>query len=92
MRPAQAIKWYHQPYVCSNPQSFSRQFPWDALGGPEKDQVLCVWWGISSSFSMDSPGQLDVLGHDGDMPGMDGAEVGILKQSHEVCFGSLLEH
>ena len=50
-----------------------------------------MWWGISGSFSTDSPGQLDVLGHDGDMPGMDGAEVGILKQSHEVCFGSLLE-
>ena len=28
---------------------------------------------------MDSPGQLDILGHDGDPPGMDGAEVGILK-------------
>ena len=42
MRPAQAIKRYHQPYIRSNLQSFSRQFPWDALGGPEKDQVLCV--------------------------------------------------
>ena len=91
MRLAQAIKRYHQPYVCSNPQSFSWQFPWDALGGPEKDQVLCVWWDISDLFSTDSPGQLDVLGHDGDTPGMDGAEVGILKQSHEVCFSSLLE-
>ena len=40
---------------------------------------------------MDSPGQLDVLGHDGDTPGMDGTEVGVLKQSHKVCFGSLLE-
>ena len=37
MRPAQAIKQYHQPYICSNPQSFLRQFRWDALGGPEKD-------------------------------------------------------
>ena len=37
MGPAQAIKWYHQPYILSNLQSFSRQFPWDALGGPEKD-------------------------------------------------------
>ena len=43
MRPAQAIKWYHQPCIHLNPQSFSRQFPWDALGGPEKDRVLCVW-------------------------------------------------
>ena len=40
---------------------------------------------------MDSPGQLDVLGHDGDTSCMDGTEVGIFKQSHEVCFGSLLE-
>ena len=92
MRPAQAIKWNHQPYVCSNLQGFSLHFPWDTLGGPEKDQVLCVWWSISGLFSTDSPGQLDVLGHDGDPPGMDGTEVGILKQSHEVCFGSLLEH
>ena len=91
MRLAQAIKWYHQPYVYSNLQSFSWHLPWDALSGPEKDRVLCVRWSISGSFSTDSPGQLDVLGHDGDLPGMDGAEVGILKQSHEVCFGSLLE-
>ena len=91
MRPAQAIKWYHQPYVCSNIQSFSQHFLWDALGGPEKDRVLCVWWSVSGSFSTDSPGQLDVLGHDGDPPGMDGTEVNILKQSHEVRFSSLLE-
>ena len=59
-----------------------------------KRTEFCEWkgGGISGSFSTDSPGQLNVLGHDGDMPGMDGAEVGILKQSHEVCFGSLLEH
>ena len=91
MRPAQAIKLYHQSYVFSNLQSSLWHFSWDALGCPEKDRVLCVWWGISGSFSTDSPGQLDVLGHDGDPPGMDGAEVGILKQSHKVCFGSLLK-
>ena len=51
-----------------------------------------MWWGISGLFSTDSPGQLDVLGHDCDTPGMDGSEVGIFKQSHEVHFGSLLEH
>ena len=47
--------------------------------------------GVSGSFSTDSPGQLDVLGHDGDPSGMDGTEVVILKQSHKVCFGSLLD-
>ena len=51
MRPAQAIKLYHQPYIHSNLQSFSRQFPWDALGGPEKDRVLCVCGEVSQVHS-----------------------------------------
>ena len=32
------------------------------------------------AFSTDSAGQLDVLGHDGDALGVDGAKVGILKR------------
>ena len=41
------------------------------------------------TFSSDPPGQLDVLGHDGDTLGVDGAQVGVLEQTHEVglrCF------
>ena len=42
-------------------------------------------------LSPDPPGQLDVLGHDGDPLGVDGAQVGVLEQPDQVCFGSFLE-
>ena len=41
IRPAQAIKRYHQPYIRSNPQSFLRQSLLDTLGGPERTE-FCV--------------------------------------------------
>ena len=44
-----------------------------------------------SSLSTDSPGQLDVLGHDGDTLGVDGAQVGVLKQTNKVGLAGLLE-
>ena len=43
------------------------------------------------AFPTDSAGQLDVLGHDGDALGVDGAEVGILEESDEVSLRRLLE-
>ena len=33
---------------------------------------------------MDTAGQLDILGHDGDPLGVDGAEVGVLEESDQV--------
>jgi len=44
-----------------------------------------------SPLSTDPPGELDVLGHDGDSLGVDGAKVGVLKETDEVGLGSLLE-
>ena len=43
------------------------------------------------ALSTDAAGELDVLGHDGDTLGMDGAQVGVLKQSDEVSLAGLLE-
>jgi len=43
------------------------------------------------SLSTDPPGQLDVLGHDGDTLGVDGAQVGVLKQPDEVGLTGLLQ-
>lgn len=43
------------------------------------------------SFSTDSPGQLHVLWFDGDTVGMDGTEVGVLKQRHKVRFRRFLK-
>jgi len=46
---------------------------------------------ILGTFTTDAAGQLDVLGHDGDALGVDGAEVGVLEESDEVGLGSLLQ-
>jgi len=44
-----------------------------------------------STLAADPAGQLDVLGHDGDTLGVDGAEVGVLEQADEISLASLLE-
>ena len=47
--------------------------------------------GNLSSLSTDPPGQLDVLGHDGDTLGVDGAQVGVLKETNQVSLRGLLK-
>ena len=40
-------------------------------------------------FSSVSSGQLDIFGHDGDLPGVDGTQIGVFEQAYEVslcCF------
>jgi len=44
-----------------------------------------------STLASDSSGQLDVLGHDGNALGVDGAQVGVLEQANEVGLRSFLE-
>ena len=44
-----------------------------------------------SALATDAAGQLDVLGHDGDALGVDGAQVGVLEQAHQVGLGGLLQ-
>ena len=43
-----------------------------------------------SPLSTDAASQLDVLGHDGDPLGVDGRQVGVLEQAHQVGLGRLL--
>ena len=43
------------------------------------------------SLSADSAGQLDVLGHDGDSLGVDGAQVCVFKQTNKVSLASFLK-
>ena len=47
--------------------------------------------GNLSTLSTDTAGQLDVLGHDGDPLGVDGTQVGVLKQTNKVGLASLLQ-
>ena len=44
-----------------------------------------------STLSADTAGELDVLGHNGDTLGVDGAQVGVFKESYKVGLGSFLE-
>ena len=44
-----------------------------------------------SSLSTDTASQLDVLGHDGDTLGVDGAQVGVFEKSDQVSLACLLE-
>ena len=46
--------------------------------------TLCV-------LSPDLPCQQDVLWHDGNSPGVDGTQVGIIKQPDKVCLRRFLE-
>ena len=61
-----------------------------------------MWWLLKEPFvlrdashlcslSADSAGQLDVLGHDGDSLGVDGAQVGVFEQTNKVSLASLLK-
>ena len=45
----------------------------------------------SCPLASDPPCQLDVLGHDSNPLGMDGAEVGVLKESDQVGLAGLLK-
>ena len=59
---------------------------------PQTKTVL--FFGIDFScvyYTTDHSVQLDVLGHDGDPLGVDGAEVGVLEEPHEVGLTGLLE-
>ena len=43
------------------------------------------------ALATDTTSELDVLGHDGDALGVDGAEVGVLEETDEVGLGRLLQ-
>ena len=76
--------------------AFQRQLLLEHGDGPEKDSNVCVWWWcLLRSLSSDSSGQLNVFGHDGNSPGVDGTQVGVLKQPHKVglcCFFETQDH
>jgi hypothetical protein len=55
--------------------------------------VLGGWqeWSRLGTLSTDTTGQLDVLWHDRDTLGVDGAQVGVLEQTDQVGLASLLQ-
>ena len=63
--------------------------------GLEKDLLGCncpeTRTGCLGTLSADTSCQLDVLWHDGDTLGVDGAQVGVLEQTNQVGLAGLLE-
>ena len=49
------------------------------------------WGNFLSTFTTDTAGKLDVLGHDGDTLGVDGAQVGIFEKTNQVSLSRFLE-
>ena len=47
--------------------------------------------GFLGTLTTDTPGQLDVLGHDGDTLGVDSAQVGVFKKTNQVSLRGFLE-
>ena len=61
-------------------------------GGSEKSRLRKKKRKSSlSPLATDTAGQLDVLGHDGNPLGVDGAQVGVLEESHQVGLAGLLQ-
>ena len=44
----------------------------------------------SGPLATDSPGELDVFGHDCHSFGVNGTQVRVFKQSNQICLGSFL--
>ena len=59
------------------------------LLGVRRAEATSEW--DSRALATNAPGQLDVLGHDGDALGVDGAQVGVLEEADEVRLGRLLQ-
>ena len=56
-----------------------------------KRTEMCFCGGTLRTLSPDSSCQLDVFWHDGNSPGVDGTQVGIIKQPDKVRLCCLLE-
>ena len=56
-----------------------------------KDPFKSCQGGNLRALATDAAGELDVLRHDGDTLGVDGAKVGVFEQADKVCLGCLLE-
>ena len=71
--------------------AFQRLLLLEYGGGPEKDLEVCFCGETLRTLSPDLSCQQDVLWHNGNSPGVDGTQVGIVKQPDKVCLRRFLE-
>jgi len=72
---------------------FSNQKTYKTFRGPEKGlfKVGTVEMIELSTFSTDATSQLNVLRHDGDTLGVNGAQIGVFEQTDQVGLASFLQ-
>jgi len=79
--------------MCHNARCFCKCF--SSLGFPQATLLTCLSASCRQHtlgpLATDAAGELDVLGHDGNTLGVDGAEVGVLEDRGEVGFRGLLQ-
>ena len=80
-------------YIKVNNHSFFKKYvTLGGCGGPERTEcVLGLERNCLSPLATDTAGKLDVLGHDCDTFGVDGAQVRVLEETDQVSLRSLLE-
>ncbi len=66
---------------------------WTAFDTHSGAHVSSIHFILKSSGTLapDAAGQLNILGHNGDALGVDGAEIRVLEKAHEVGLAGLLE-
>ena len=57
----------------------------------KRTEMFVFGGGTLHVLSPDSPCQQDVLWYDGNLPGVDGTQVGVVKQPDKVCLRRFLE-
>ena len=57
----------------------------------KRTEMFVFGGGTLRTLSPDSSCQQDVFWHDGDLPGVEGTQVGIVKQPDKVCLRRFLE-
>ena len=78
---------------CVRCRRFSFCISFERFFGLKKGRISLVGAGVSflGTLATDAAGKLDVLGHDGDTLGVDGAQVGVLKETNQVGLRGLLK-
>lgn len=64
---------------------------WEVMGALKRAGLCVVKINFLGTLATDTAGKLDVLWHDGDTLGVDGAQVGVLEETDQVSLASLLK-
>jgi hypothetical protein len=86
------VGWESNPGEQPLPDLISvEEHQFDVVGVDEHQFTTKICGYSLRALATDATGKLDVLGEDGDALGVDGAQVGVLEETHEVRLRGLLQ-